>query len=34
VALFAPVVLLLLMLAMERVEHGVVDPDPDIRVEA
>ena len=32
-ALFSPVVLLVLMLAMERVEHGVVDTDPDIRSE-
>jgi hypothetical protein len=33
-ALFSPVVLLVLMLAMERVEHGVVDADPDIRADA
>jgi hypothetical protein len=33
-ALFAPIVLLVLMLAMERVEGGLADPDPDIRAEA
>jgi hypothetical protein len=33
-ALLAPVVLLALMLAMERVEGGLTDPDPDIRAEA
>jgi len=33
-ALFSPVVLLVLMLAMERVEQGLSEPDPDGRPDA